>query len=60
QETAMDPDIAANQRKYLTELDLAGLQDIGYTAVPEPATLALLAGAGALGLAVRRRRRVRA
>ena len=57
QETAMDPDIAANQRKYLTELDLAGLQDIGYTAVPEPATLALLAGAGALGLAVRRRRR---
>lgn len=56
QETAMDPNIAANTRKYLTQLDLAGLQDIGYTAVPEPATIALLSGLGVLGFALLRRR----
>jgi Matrixin len=39
QEAAMNPNIASNTRKYLTALDVAGLQDIGYTAVPEPAIL---------------------
>jgi hypothetical protein len=56
QETAMDPDIAANQRKYITSLDVAGLQDIGYTAVPEPATMALCGGIGALVFVILRRR----
>lgn len=56
QEAAMDPDIAANQRKYITSLDVAGLQDIGYTAVPEPATVALGLGFCALMVVVIRRR----
>lgn len=58
QEAAMDPDIAANQRKYITSLDVAGLQDIGYTAVPEPATVALGFGLCALTVVVIRRRRL--
>lgn len=55
QEVIMDPDIAANQRKYLTDLDVAGLQDIGYTAVPEPSTIALLFGVAAMSVAMARR-----
>lgn len=56
QEAAMDPNIADNARKYLTSLDVAALQDIGYSAVPEPAAFAALLGAGALLCGLRRRR----
>lgn len=56
QETAMDPNIAANQRKYLTALDVAGLKDIGYSAVPEPSTVALIFGLTVLSFAAVRRR----
>ncbi len=52
----MDPNIASNERKYITALDVAGLRDIGYSAVPEPSTVALIFGISALGLAVIRRR----
>ncbi|MBE35463.1 MAG: peptidase M10A and M12B matrixin and adamalysin [Opitutaceae bacterium] len=56
QEAAMDPNIAANERKYITALDIAGLRDIGYSAVPEPSTVALIFGISALSLVVIRRR----
>ncbi|MEZ6071956.1 MAG: dockerin type I domain-containing protein [Pirellulales bacterium] len=39
QETAMDPTVTQGQRKYFTELDFAGLDDIGWDVViPEPNT----------------------
>jgi hypothetical protein len=60
QEAAMTPSISAGVRKEFTELDFAGLSDLGWqvlTPVPEPVTVLGLA-AGALGLArvVRRKR----
>ncbi|MCL2161625.1 MAG: PEPxxWA-CTERM sorting domain-containing protein [Betaproteobacteria bacterium] len=51
------PDV---RRQYLTDLDLAGLADIGWTisSIPEPETWAmLLAGLGVVGVTARRRRR---
>ena len=58
QETAMDPTITVGTRKYFTNLDFAGLQDIGWqvTAVPEPATIAWAAAIGAVGVLRWRRR----
>ncbi len=57
QEAVMDPTLTVGTTKTLTALDLAFLQDIGYTtvAVPEPATVALL-GLAALAWCARRRR----
>ncbi len=53
-EAAMDPTLFRGVRKPLTELDLAGLADVGWTlAVPEPRGLLLLAIAA---LASRKRR----
>ena len=60
QETAMSPTISLGERKYFTTLDVAGLSDIGFTAVPEPADFAFGAGAVALGWCVWCRRRRRA
>ena len=59
QEVAMDPSISSGSRKYLTELDLAGLTDIGWqvAAVPEPAEWAMLLGGLALVAGASRRRR---
>ncbi|BAN35230.1 peptidase M10A and M12B matrixin and adamalysin [Sulfuricella denitrificans skB26] len=61
QEVSMDPYISANQRKHFTELDFAGLQDMGWqvspvTAVPVPAAVWLfLSGlAGLFGFSRRR------
>lgn len=58
QDTLMSPTISLGQRKYVTTLDLAGLSDIGFAAVPEPAHVALGAGivVFALGIYFRRRR----
>jgi len=50
------PDV---RRQYLTDLDLAGLADIGWTisSIPEPETLyLLLSGLGIVGMVVRRQR----
>ncbi len=58
QETALDPTLAVDTVKLMTDLDIAALQDIGWdivTPVPEPGVSALLALA-AFGLATRRRR----
>jgi hypothetical protein len=52
QETLMDPSTPRGTRELLTDLDLAGLADIGWqvTAVPEPGSAhLLLAGLGVLG-----------
>ena len=61
-EAALDPSIGFGQRKPLTDLDWAALDDIGWevavTAVPEPETYAMmLAGLGLLGFAALRRQR---
>lgn len=58
---AMNPSIATNTRNYFTELDIAALNDIGYTAsaVPEPVTTATLAAVATLAVAGLRRRRSR-
>lgn len=61
QEVAMDPDIAAGQRKYMTTADYNGMQGAGWqvTAVPEPATMLLWsAGLGLFGLRRRTRSQV--
>jgi hypothetical protein len=57
---AYNPFISYGERQYLTDLDLAGLKDMGWdvTAIPEPETLyMLLAGLGIVGLVARRQRR---
>jgi len=61
QEAAMDPTITGGTRKLFTTLDMAGLQDIGWTLapVPEPATAALLLGPIILLLATGPRRALR-
>lgn len=58
QEASYTPFIGNGERKYLTNLDLAGLKDIGWAvpSVPEPEMLyMLLTGLGIVGLAARRR-----
>jgi len=45
QEVVMDPTLTTGTRKYLTQMDLAFLRDLGYTTVPEPSAAALLASA---------------
>ncbi len=73
QEAAMSPSIANGQRKYFTQLDWAGLADVGWqvtsfnaspmsvTAVPEPEQYAmLLAGLTMVGWTARRRKALNA
>ncbi len=57
QEAVMDPDITTGTRKYITDLDIAFLNDMGWetVAVPEPST-SLLASGFVILLAARRRR----
>jgi hypothetical protein len=53
---AMSPGLAAGERRYMTTLDTAFLQDLGYQIVPEPCGLSLVALGTALA-AIRRNRR---
>jgi hypothetical protein len=57
QEVAMDPSLTVGTRKYLTQMDLAFLRDLGYQTVPEPSTAVLLAVSIGMVGAVRRRQR---
>jgi len=56
QEAAMDPSLTVGSRKRFTDLDLAGLQDIGWqvSSIPLPTPLLLLASALGLLLGLRR------
>lgn len=59
QPALLGPYLPEGERRWLTDLDLAGLEDMGWqvTAVPLPAALPLLTGALAIfALATRRRR----
>jgi len=58
QEVAMDPDLTTGTRKFFTDLDFGGLDDLGWdvTPVPEPQAYALVAGLGLLVFALCRRR----
>ena len=55
QEAALDPTLTAGTRKFLTEMDLAILQDLGYSTIPEPTVFPLLFAGATLFL--RRRSR---
>ncbi|MGC1480031.1 MAG: PEP-CTERM sorting domain-containing protein [Chthoniobacterales bacterium] len=60
QEAVMDPTLLTGSRKYLTDVDLAFLSDMGwdvmdFAAVPEPSTILLLLLAGTT-VAIRRAR----
>lgn len=59
QEVAMDPSLTTGHRKVFTDLDLAGLQDIGWDVSPVPVPAAVyLFGSGLIGfLGLARRRR---
>ncbi|WOO42650.1 hypothetical protein [Rubellicoccus peritrichatus] len=60
QEAIMDPDITAGTRKQITDVDLAFLQDMGFSVVPEPGHYAVWAGVlSLLVMLVFRRRSVR-
>jgi len=55
QEAAMDPSLTQGTRKYLTAMDLAFLQDIGWLTIPEPAVTGLITFTGVWVLLKRRR-----
>ncbi|MGJ8644383.1 MAG: hypothetical protein ACSHX9_13325 [Luteolibacter sp.] len=55
QDAIMTPSLTTGTRKYITDLDLAFLSDMGWQVVPEPTSMAFILSAGVLLL---RRRRV--
>ncbi|MET0263668.1 MAG: hypothetical protein ABW223_12265 [Rariglobus sp.] len=61
QESSVSPSIGAGERRFLTELDVAMLDDLGFSvsAIPEPSTsvFCVIACGSGLMLASRRRRR---
>ncbi|HVU37177.1 MAG TPA: hypothetical protein VHC95_02485 [Opitutales bacterium] len=57
QEVAMDPTLTVGTRKYFTTLDEAGLQDVGWAVVPEPAAWPWLATGVAVSVRAWRRKR---
>lgn len=57
QEAAMDPTLTVGTRKYFTALDMAGLQDVGWNVVPEPAAWPWLAAVAVLGPQLWRRKK---
>lgn len=51
QETAMDPNVLVGTRKLFTDLDYAGLQDVGWEVTPVPVPpAAILLASGLIGL----------
>jgi len=54
----MDPSLTGTSRKVFTDLDFAGLKDLGWevSPVPEPAEMALASGLALLAFGVLRRR----
>jgi hypothetical protein len=49
QEPVMTPSVLTGSRKFLTAMDAAFLRDLGYSTIPEPASMGLLlAGVGLL------------
>jgi hypothetical protein len=55
QQPAMSPSITVGTQKFFTDLDFAGMQDIGWQVVPEPSSAVLLVlAAGLLGMRPRR------
>ena len=42
QEAVMDPSITSGTRKYLTQMDMAFMRDIGYVTVPEPSAALMI------------------
>jgi hypothetical protein len=56
QESALAPTLANGSRKSLTKIDVAILRDLGYSAVPEPAS-GLLVAMGLLALSTKRGQR---
>jgi hypothetical protein len=57
QQAVMTPALLTGTRKVVTDLDAAGLQDIGWTVVPEPALWPWAAATCALGLCAWRKKR---
>lgn len=58
QETVMDPALLQGSRKYLTSMDLAMLQDMGYQVVPEASTNSMiLLGLGGMAWLIHSRKR---
>ncbi|MBI4658165.1 MAG: peptidase M10A and M12B matrixin and adamalysin [Verrucomicrobia bacterium] len=49
QEAALAPELPPGSRKFLTDLDIAGLRDIGWSVVPEPGVVWLMILALVLG-----------
>ncbi|HKS36717.1 MAG TPA: matrixin family metalloprotease [Verrucomicrobiae bacterium] len=58
QEVALDPSLTVGTRKNFTDLDFAGLNDLGWTVIPIPEPrLATLFGLGLLAILIGRRRK---
>ena len=58
QEAVMDPTILQGTRKYLTRMDLAILQDMGYQVVPEASTnVMVLLGLGGMSWFIRNKKK---
>jgi len=58
QEVALDPDLTTGTRKFFTDLDFGGLDDLGWDVipVPEPQAYAVVAGLSLISFALGRRR----
>ncbi len=57
QTVVLAPALSAGERRFVTDIDLGLLQDLGYAVIPEPVSLGLVL-CGVSGLLMRRRRSV--
>ncbi|MFV0338144.1 MAG: PEP-CTERM sorting domain-containing protein [Chthoniobacterales bacterium] len=55
QDAIMTPSLTDGTRRYITNLDMAFLNDMGYQTIPEPSAIFLF-GLGVMGLVLRRQR----